>query len=531
MSQQIDEPTLGIVQSLVSQKKLPLVDFTLNSVLEWKDSQGKAILHHATEEGVVGLVHFLISNGADIAKYDEDGYAPIHYAMKTKHLEIIKLFVQQKEDIVNYPTTKECTHGGFTALHWAADLPSSSGLAEFILDCKATDVDRKDSMGRTALHWACAKGSLPTVKLLLQHDANPDALDDEMKTPLIMAAQAGKPEIIEHLIKNADVDPNLQDKSGDTVLHHAAEIQLQRLIYNYNWHMNPTHAEAFYTLLVNSEADPTILNRDEDTPLDIIDEPLANIFEVISDNKESFKTIPKFYMIMKKEKAQLLELGVPEDEVDMLLFALAEYHQILSAEGSKSACNYIDVKNIPRKRKFAEMLTRATHPDDPPEINALGEPMKCPFGFSDDQEETNQPHPQPTSELLVNPQQNAPKCPFGFSDGPMPSYLKFTETMPLPVQNSNVNLNTEDIFANVTDTTNTSDNLKHEQDHKSVHVDYKLAHVDEKPIHARDSESQPLSNPKCPYTRTKAVVAQPIFWAYTFFVVLVSSGVTRMYFC
>jgi ankyrin repeat protein len=67
-----------------------------------------------------------------------------------------------------------------------------------LVDCLGGPiVDLQDNSGITPLHAACSSGQNQMTKLLLKYNAN----------------------------------PNAKDKSGDTALHHAAQIQVQRYSY------------------------------------------------------------------------------------------------------------------------------------------------------------------------------------------------------------------------------------------------------------------------------------------------------------
>ena len=70
------------------------------------------------------------------------------------------------------------------ALHYAA-YGGFHGCISLLLE-SGIDVDAKDKTGVTALHWACASGSLDTVKLLFRFDAFPNyrELEGERLTPL-----------------------------------------------------------------------------------------------------------------------------------------------------------------------------------------------------------------------------------------------------------------------------------------------------------------------------------------------------------
>jgi ankyrin repeat protein len=69
-------------------------------------------------------------------------------------------------------------------------------------------VDVTDSGGKTALHWAVLQGKEAIVKLLLQRDADPGAIDeDHSRTPLHYAASLGKIAVTRALLQaDAEVD-------------------------------------------------------------------------------------------------------------------------------------------------------------------------------------------------------------------------------------------------------------------------------------------------------------------------------------
>ncbi|OMJ95024.1 hypothetical protein SteCoe_1725 [Stentor coeruleus] len=59
-----------------------------------------------------------------------------------------------------------------------------------------------DSMKMTALHWACLRGYLEIIKLLLGAHAFVDAVDMSHRTPLHIAAKNGSILIVEELLRN-----------------------------------------------------------------------------------------------------------------------------------------------------------------------------------------------------------------------------------------------------------------------------------------------------------------------------------------
>lgn len=82
-------------------------------------------------------------------------------------------------------------------------------------------VDCVDDVGYTALLWAAAYGQMPTVRLLLEHGADPNVLGRDGETALMLSACGGHFEIVRLLVL-AGVNVNLTDHFGNTALMFAA---------------------------------------------------------------------------------------------------------------------------------------------------------------------------------------------------------------------------------------------------------------------------------------------------------------------
>lgn len=73
---------------------------------------------------------------------------------------------------------------------------------------------------RILLHWASLSGNVRLVALLLDHKSPIDVIDDTATTPLILAASAGKYNIVEVLIK-CKANVNHKNDSGHSALQYA----------------------------------------------------------------------------------------------------------------------------------------------------------------------------------------------------------------------------------------------------------------------------------------------------------------------
>ncbi len=85
-------------------------------------------------------------------------------------------------------------------MHAAASEGDASKLRELLTADKETK-DVKDSEGRTALHFSCGYGELDCVKVLLEFEADVNALDDNKNTALHYAAGYGQAECVKLLVE------------------------------------------------------------------------------------------------------------------------------------------------------------------------------------------------------------------------------------------------------------------------------------------------------------------------------------------
>eukprot|EP00300_Choanocystis_sp_HF-7_P034257 c46895_g1_i1.p1 GENE.c46895_g1_i1~~c46895_g1_i1.p1 ORF type:complete len:214 (+),score=60.18 c46895_g1_i1:36-644(+) len=113
-------------------------------------------------------------------------------------------------------------------------------------------VQSKDENGRNPLHFVSRTGDAETVKVLLQHGADPNAQDDNGWTALHSASRRGHSGVAELLLASGALC-NLTDESGWTALMVAVN----------------NNATEVVKVLLNAGADVTILNEKERTARDI----------------------------------------------------------------------------------------------------------------------------------------------------------------------------------------------------------------------------------------------------------------------
>ncbi|WP_215409496.1 ankyrin repeat domain-containing protein [Wolbachia endosymbiont of Drosophila simulans] len=172
----------------------------------------------------IKVVGALIKGKAEINAKDNQGMAPLHWAVKVGHINVVNGLIKGKAEI----NAKD--NQGRTPLHWAA----SKGGIEVVnaLIEKGADVNAVNKYGDAPLRFAARDGHIDIVKALIQGGANVNARNSD-GTPLHTAY--GHEEIVKLLIeKGADV--NAVNSNGDTPLRFAdrnGHIDTVKALINY----------------------------------------------------------------------------------------------------------------------------------------------------------------------------------------------------------------------------------------------------------------------------------------------------------
>jgi len=201
-------------------------------------------LHCISYLGIVEVVIDMIKiKRCDINERDSIGLTPLMWAARYGREEVVELLLKQKHIQPDIPHTRY----GRTALSWAAG-SGHGGVVKLFLSRsfanlgsigrrwektpqvmsvlfgrKHVDPDRSDNDGRTPLSWAAEAGDEAVVELLLKRkDVNPDRPDNYGQTPLSWAAENGGEGVVKLLSEREDVIPDKPDKYGQTPLWLAA---------------------------------------------------------------------------------------------------------------------------------------------------------------------------------------------------------------------------------------------------------------------------------------------------------------------
>ncbi|KAL5702058.1 hypothetical protein ACHQM5_027324 [Ranunculus cassubicifolius] len=208
-----------------------------------KDANKRGALHFAAREGKIDVCRYLLEElKLDVDTRDEDGETPLIHATRQGHVETAKYFISCGAN------TAARSDLGATALHHAAGTGCIE-LLQYLLS-KGVDVNSPSDSG-TPLIWAAGHGEQEAVKILLDHNSDPNAENDDDITPLLSAVAAGSFPCLELLVK-AGAKPNVS-AGGATPLHIAAD------------HGSPE----ILSCLLEAGADPNIADEEGVKPIEV----------------------------------------------------------------------------------------------------------------------------------------------------------------------------------------------------------------------------------------------------------------------
>jgi ankyrin repeat protein len=107
---------------------------------------------------------------------------------------------------------------GRTPLHWLAENGEADAIRLLTQDPWRADVHTRDNCGFTALHCACWADDLESAAVLLEAGSNPNAQDKHERTPLLHFDNHKLLDLL--LEKGADV--YIVDDEGANIMHHVA---------------------------------------------------------------------------------------------------------------------------------------------------------------------------------------------------------------------------------------------------------------------------------------------------------------------
>lgn len=188
------------------------------------DGNGDTPLHYAALWGMDTMIPFILSQGGNINAKNVKGETPLFTAVKANNARTVKTLCEAAGDTPFDLGARDVM--GNTALHAAIGW-NAPEAAEAVLRYTGSDGDAllnaKNTAGKTVLHIAAQKGSLPFLTLFLEKHADSNSDDATGKTPLVEAIRYGKTAAVMLLLKYG-ASPARQDIQGRTALHEAVGL-------------------------------------------------------------------------------------------------------------------------------------------------------------------------------------------------------------------------------------------------------------------------------------------------------------------
>lgn len=198
-----------------------------------KDLDGRIPLHWAISFNHLDIISILLypwkySDKSsvfeiDIDEYTDDaGWTPLHIAASIGNLEVLKLLLnyEPKPD-VNLPTST-----GVRPIHLAVAKKHIDAVKLLVEDYGAS-VRIKDNKGQYPIHRAASIGSVALVEFLASKGSNINIKDSEGWTPLHHALAEGFGDIAVLLVNKFGADTNIEDNDGQTPIKVAVDEQVK----------------------------------------------------------------------------------------------------------------------------------------------------------------------------------------------------------------------------------------------------------------------------------------------------------------
>ncbi|EAT35050.1 AAEL012753-PA, partial [Aedes aegypti] len=275
------------------------------------------------------MVEFLVQNGADVNRKDNEGWTPLHATSSCGFLSIARYLIENGADLAAINSDGEL----------ALDLACSDAMEDLIqrhideqgIDCEdarqaeekimlsdakrwlrtdSTDCDKPHpKTGATALHVAAAKGYTKVLGLLLDGRGDFDKQDVDGWTALHAAAYWGQKEAVQMLL-SANVDIDIQNYSGQYAIDIAQKDIVPLLDEARKNFKRPKRRPAKLRIpLRNSIETPTKVIRVEVKPIDSKEQESD---KHRTRNRHRIRHPPKVHLPWRRARAT--PTPVPTDE-------------------------------------------------------------------------------------------------------------------------------------------------------------------------------------------------------------------------
>jgi ankyrin repeat protein len=176
-----------------------------------RDAAGNSLLHHAAGFGNLATMKFLLEHGADANAGNKRKSTPLFWALGDEGK--VRLLLDHGANV------NARAIDGRTPVYLAASMGNAVSVLRLLLD-KGGNANAKTLNGMTPL-IAASRENPEAERLLIERNAEVNALNSAGATALMSAAQTGRPEAVKMLLDKG-ADPNLRTKRNESALADAA---------------------------------------------------------------------------------------------------------------------------------------------------------------------------------------------------------------------------------------------------------------------------------------------------------------------
>ncbi|CDR31065.1 Ribulose-5-phosphate 4-epimerase and related epimerases and aldolases [Acholeplasma oculi] len=196
--------------------------------LDIKNNKGETLFHLAAHKGDISFIKLLIEMSANPNELTNEDKLPIHYAILAGHVEVVNFLID------------------YTKQSW------------FYLD----------AYQNSFLHYACRTTNKDMVRLFLNKDLDPNALNTHFETPLFNIIRYSSKDILIHYL-NQDAFIDIYNRRFETPMT-LAKVLDQKEFYEI---LNEFKLSPAYQRLIEQQALTIyVLNRDHNKLKQLIDQ-------------------------------------------------------------------------------------------------------------------------------------------------------------------------------------------------------------------------------------------------------------------
>jgi ankyrin repeat protein len=341
MRDAIQENNLIFVKALIQQ----------GVSVNWVDEQGYSPLVLAAEFNRAEFIQPLVDAGGDVNFCAEEGirHTPLVAAAIEGHIEVLKLLLKNGAD-PNFcprqdpPIVLAAQNFNFQAVILLAEKGANVNARN----------ERSDDSHRTPLHYVAQKGELPTLKVLLAHNANINSQDIDGFTPLMLADAFDQHETINFLIKEG-ADTTIQDNEQLDIFQWAKKNNKEERILQALQQLTEFYIEPFLnesSALDESESDDDIEYARE--------EALKHVKGIINALKPTTEDQYAYYQraIELTRRDLLLPTGRNQTAINpnaQLKLDAQEAVRAVALQEQEASCRHNPILNIAIKRSRKNM--------------------------------------------------------------------------------------------------------------------------------------------------------------------------------